>query len=645
MNTLFKYSLLFLFGCFFNDLFAQPNIDSLKKVISTSGEDTTRIRTFNRLAVVYSRNDAVIAKLYTDSVLNEINRSDKKAGTLRFYELERSKAFATKSHLAFRQGNSEEAVEYCIKALKISERFNDNKNTARLLSNLGATLGKIGNNNEAKFYYTKASRIREIIYVDEKKSKRSKMDLASSYINLGGVFIELGGYDSSLYCLKKALSLLDTAEKTDPLGLCYMYLGGSYLSLKNHAQSINYTQKAINLYLILGLPEKISSCYAGLSGIYYELKNYPKALYYLNFAEEINKENSYNNDLLDNYKNKAEIYEKLEDLNHESVFLKKHAHLKDSLLEQNHNDQIIELQTQYETEKKEKEIIRLNKDNKIQELELDKKAETKKSLTIIIISVVLVIIILAILTVFLFRTISERKKAYMKLQEKNIEIENQSEELSRQTKLISKYQSQMNPHFMFNALNTIQGFVINGKKEKTIEQIISFSGLIGETLDNSIEESLRITKEIDYLKNYFKFEQQKFLNKVELVIETINVDINFISIPPMLIQPFIENAIKHAGLQNVNNAKISVTFSKEEECLKVLIADNGIGFNALGEDIFKRSHAISMLRERIKLITTTEKRKVRTDYFEIISKPAIENGTIVKFYLPLIPKYEFYRSR
>ncbi len=637
MNKKIKYYFLFLLCTSLYVVCAQPSIDSLKQVIYTAKADTTRIKGFNRLAIIYSRNDAAIAKLYTDSTLNEINISDKKTGLLKFYEMERSRALATKGHLAFRQGNSEEAVDYCIKALKISERFNENKNTARLLSNLGATLGKIGNNTEAKFYYTKASRIREIIYIDDKKSKRSKMDLASSYINLGGVFIELGRYDSSLHCLKRSLALLDTAQKTDPLGLCYMYLGGSYLNLKNYDQAIYYTQKAIDLYLILGLPEKISSCYAGLSGIYYELKNYPKALYYLNFAEEINKENSFNNDLLDNYKNKAEIYEKLGDLNHESVFLKKHAHLKDSLLEQNHNDQIIELQTQYETEKKEKEIIRLNKDNRIQELELDKKAETKKSLTIIIISVVLVILILGILTVFLFRTISERKKAYVRLQEKNIEIESQSEELSWQAKIITRYQNQMNPHFMFNALNTIQGFVVNGKKEKTVDQIDLFSDLIKETLNNSDQDSLRLKEEINYLKNYLHFEQAKFTNKIELIID-MNVDDHEILIPPMLIQPFIENAIKHAGLHNVNTAQIKLTFTKENEYLKIEIADNGKGFNAEGEDIFKRSHAITMLRTRIRLIFIRMHYPLTPDYFEIISKPKISNGTIVKFYLPLIFK-------
>ncbi|MBL7920576.1 MAG: tetratricopeptide repeat protein [Bacteroidia bacterium] len=616
---------------------AQPNIDSLKQVISTAKSDTIRIKTYNRLAIIYSRNDADLAKLYADSALNEINNSDKKAGNIKFYEMERSRVFSIKGHLAFRLGNSEESVEYCIKALKISEKFNENKNTAKLLSNLGATLGKIGNNTEAKFYYTKASKMRELIYRDENKSKRSKMDLASSYINLGGVFIELENSDSSLFYLKKALVLLDTNEKSDPLGLCYMYLGGSYLQIKNYPQAIKYTQKAIDLYLALGIPEKISSCYASLSGTYFESKKYQKALYYLNIAEKINKKNSLNNDLLDSYQNKAQVYEKLGDIKHEILYLKKHAHLKDSLLAENHNEQIIELQTQYETEKKEKEILRLNKDNKIQELELEKEAATKKRLTIIIISVVLVLLILSILTVFLMRTISERKKAYLKLQEKNIEIENQSEALSWQAKQITRYQSQMNPHFMFNALNTIQGFVITGKKEKTIDQINSFSDLMYNTLNNSIKESLRLADEIKYLDSYLKFEQARFLNKIDLIININNVDDYELSIPPMLIQPFIENTLKHGGLQNIANAQISISFLKEGNYLKVIIADNGIGFNS-DTDIFKRSHAIAMLRTRIKLIFVTAGSEIVPDYFEIISKPKIENGTIVKFYLPLILK-------
>jgi len=153
--------------------------------------------------------------------------------------------------------------------------------------------------------------------------------------------------------------------------------------------------------------------------------DFVKALHYANLSEEINKANEFNDNLLNNYQIKAQIYSELKDSKNEILYLKKHALLKDSLLQQNHAIQMEELKTQYETEKKETEIIKLSSDNKIQELRLNR-------FIIIIISTIVVALLLIILAFFLIKNIRERKKAYIKLQEKNIEIQKQGEQLNEQ---------------------------------------------------------------------------------------------------------------------------------------------------------------------------------------------------------------------
>ncbi|MEO6302249.1 MAG: histidine kinase, partial [Bacteroidia bacterium] len=462
--------------------------------------------------------------------------------------------------------------------------------------------------------------------------------LATAYLNLGSDFGDLKNYDSSLYYLNKSLILLDTNEKSDNLGLIYIGMAHVNRKLKKYSIAIRYNQSALNVYLDLGIPESTSVAYNGLSELYYELKNYPKALEYLNLAEEINKANLLNDDLLTGYENKAKVYEKLNDPKNEILYLKKHADLKDSILKENHNIQIIELQTQYETEKKEKEIIKLNKDNKIQELQLEKDSETTKLLTTIIISVVLVLLLLGVLTAFLIKTINERKKAYIKLQEKNIEIQSQGEKLNKQSKLIARYQSQMNPHFIFNALNNIQGFVINNEKEKTINQLQLFSTLMRQTLNNSENETISLEKEINYLKTYLDFEQQRFENKIEMEV-VCTEDTDGILIPPMMIQPFIENVFKHAGLQTITDARIILEISIEENLLKIEIKDNGKGIDLSNDSLIKNSHAISIIRSRLQILFQASNLEIKKDYFSITSKPILDRGTVIKFYLPLVYKY------
>lgn len=437
-------------------------------------------------------------------------------------------------------------------------------------------------------------------------------------------------YDSTLFYCNKALALIDTSKKTVDLGLVYTNVGAANGNLKKYSLAIFYTQKALSIYESLGLPELTSLSYSNLSEIYMITNNFVKALRYANLSEEINKANLFNDNLLYNYSIKASIYSALKDPQNEILYLKKHAALKDSLSQQNHAIQMEELKTQYETEKKETEIVKLSAENKIQDLRLNR-------FIIIIISAVVVLLLLVGLAFFLIKTIRERKRAYIKLQEKNIEIQKQGEQLNEQSKLISKYQSQMNPHFVFNALNSIQGTVLNDEKDKTIDRLQLLSQLMRQTLNNSENDSITLEAEINYLKTYVEFEKQKLGKDFKFEIEKPE-DYTDILIPPMMIQPFIENAIKHAGLQNVKDACIALKIVVEDNLLKIFIKDNGEGFDAKDTSFLKNSHALKIVQSRLQLLFINEKES-RNIFFEIKSKPELERGTEIKFYLPLNYKY------
>lgn len=262
----------------------------------------------------------------------------------------------------------------------------------------------------------------------------------------------------------------------------------------------------------------------------------------------------------------------------------------------------------------------------------------RNRLIIIIISIVVVAGLLGWLAVFLSRNIRERKEAYLKLQQKNTEIQVQGELLREQARLISKYQSQMNPHFIFNALNSIQGFVINDKKEKTIEQLQLFTSLMRQTLRNSDHEEITLDAEADYLKTYIRFEQSRFTEPLLFEV-TIPENSGEILIPSMMVQPFIENAIKHAGLQAISNPSISVEMKVDGDFLKVTIKDNGAGFDATKPGIFEPTHAVSIAKTRLAIIFKANGKEFSDEHFKIISAPGSAAGTEVSFFLPLKYKY------
>lgn len=136
--------------------------------------------------------------------------------------------------------------------------------------------------------------------------------------------------------------------------------------------------------------------------------------------------------------------------------------------------------------------------------------------------------------------------------------------------------AQMNPHFIFNSLNSIQSFLLYQENEKAEKYLLKFSKLIRSTLTNSRETFISIDQEIDLLKNYVELEQMRFQNKFEFNIKSSS-SLSQTLIPPMLIQPFVENAILHGLAKRPQNGQLDIEFSKSIDTIVVKISDNGVG--------------------------------------------------------------------
>jgi tetratricopeptide (TPR) repeat protein len=343
--------------------YGQVNVDSVKKVISTAVTDTTRIEAYNYLGMVYAQKDLELSRKYVDSALMEIERGQKHpTASPVFYEQRRAMSYNILSHICFQQGNYNQSIQYCLDNVKLFEKYKDTRNIASLYGTIGMILKSIGNTKDALSYIRKNVSMDEQAYFSDKKDKQAKVDLIASYINLAATFLEAGANDSCIHYSRKTMPLLDTTVMSEDLGIVYTNIGAAYGEMKDYSRAIEYTEKGLKNYLAAELPENISMAYSNLSELNLYLKNYTKALYYADLSEEINKKNSFSDNLLQVYDIKAGIYSALKDAPKEIFYLKKYASLKDSLQKVNHTIQIEELKTQYETEKKEIEIIRLNKD-------------------------------------------------------------------------------------------------------------------------------------------------------------------------------------------------------------------------------------------------------------------------------------------
>jgi hypothetical protein len=200
---------------------------------------------------------------------------------------------------------------------------------------------------------------------------------------------------------------------------------------------------------------------------------------------------------------------------------------------------------------------------------------------------------------------------------------------------------QMNPHFVFNALDAISGFIFKNEPKEAVRYLSNFAKLMRITLESSREPLVPLQNEILLLKNYIELEQLRFNSMFDYRIEVDEgLDPYEYSIPPMLIQPFVENAILH-GLRHKTGGKgsLEVHFSISGNALVCTISDNGIGrvksaeINA-GKP--KKSLATAITRERIDLLERSRGERVKFEIIDLQDASGEASGTRVVIHFPLI---------
>jgi hypothetical protein len=219
---------------------------------------------------------------------------------------------------------------------------------------------------------------------------------------------------------------------------------------------------------------------------------------------------------------------------------------------------------------------------------------------------------------------------------------NRKAEIRRNMELLEQKAllAQMNPHFIFNSLNSIQSFLLYDENELAERYLLKLSKLIRLTLVNSRETEITLEKEIESLKMYLELEQMRFKNRFEFQFEIAlsNQDIQR-SIPPMLIQPFVENSIIHGFKKLKEGGMITISFRDiTDGILSVEVMDNGVGYeNALEKiDQEHKSYGTKITLERLDLFKQRYRGEFSYTISSIYDSERYAAGTIVKMTIPVI---------
>lgn len=208
----------------------------------------------------------------------------------------------------------------------------------------------------------------------------------------------------------------------------------------------------------------------------------------------------------------------------------------------------------------------------------------------------------------------------------------------RQQALVAR----MNPHFIFNSLNSIHYFIFNEDKRVAGKYLTRFASLMRLTLDFSTRDYVSLEEDISALHLYMELEAWRFRNKFMFFLHTDEaIDVKVIRVPPMIAQPFVENAIKHGLLNRMEDGgQLKVRYRFTDKKLECVIEDNGIGREAaekLKQDHIEgvhRSAGVSITRQRLEIACEKHKQPFLLEYSDKTPDTHSETGTLVRFYIP-----------
>lgn len=327
------------------------------------------------------------------------------------------------------------AITYYLNALKEEEKEKDPKVRAQILLNLGVVYYDWKNYTKALEYYNQAYEIQN--------SMQSYVEVAKTLMDIAVLYDKWGKDDKALENYLKALDICSKNNSVYEKSMVLFNLATFYDTRKNHPKSLYYLKQSLEIRTQIEDNRGIAACLNSMGDAYMQENNYTEAKNCFNRAEQILKTVESVDLIMQNLLNLSDLYYVTKDYKKSRDYLYKYGAVRDSVFNADTQKELANMQTRYETDKKEKEIQLLSKDKALKQMELKKKNEEMKKQRILTFSFVIGFVLILIFSVFLFRLYSQKKKANLLLSEKNIQISQQNEEITAQRDEIEAQRDQI----------------------------------------------------------------------------------------------------------------------------------------------------------------------------------------------------------
>ncbi|WP_162944953.1 tetratricopeptide repeat-containing sensor histidine kinase [Flavisolibacter nicotianae] len=382
---------------------------------------------------------------------------------------------------------------------------------------------------------------------------------------------QAGQADSALYYYNKFDSA-GAAQKD--LRFFLLSKGEYYLYLKQYSTALPYFRKALLLHQQLNDRRQTNRAFLDLAKTYDALHRNDSAIAYARQGLAMALQTKAKPLIRDGYKILSTVYDRLQQKDSAYFYYRNYITLKDAVM----NDQTRGKMAAYDYEHR---IENLANERQLQQQQIA-QASLQKKLLLFGIAGLLLLGIIVLRNILLKRKneINRRKLAESQLQLEKLEAERTKAELQqRATELeMQALRAQMNPHFIFNSLNSINRFILQNNRQEASEYLTKFSRLTRLILQNSQSALIPLESELEALRLYLELEALRFDHHFVYTIKVDDdLDVSALSVPPLTIQPFVENAIWHGLMHKEERGHLEIAVFEKEDQLCFQITDDGIG--------------------------------------------------------------------
>lgn len=605
-------------------IYAQQESDSLLlKVNSYKNQDTIRVELLIDACVggVFKADTQNL--VYANEALTLAKKLNYNLGIIR--------GLNCIGNYYFQRDIYDKAIDYYIQAMKLSEQRKDDDNIIISKSNIANVFTHTHKQLKAILLFKECDNILL------KRGDSLIQNRAAILTNLATAYSSVQQHDSAIYVYNQVLYICNKIKSEFGKAITLCNLANEYYFTKQYQKSIQTAENGLKILNNNSFDFLKAPLYKTLGATFIELNQLQKGIDYLKQCVEMSKQINDQEVLVEVYQMLYKAYAKIGNYKDAYINASNYIELNDSILGLQKEKAINEINTKYETEKKETAIKDLTQEKEITELQSQRKS-------VLIYGILGGIVALLLLSYFLFaryRTQKQNELLKVKLQEAEKIIEAEKKAAESELKALK---SQMNPHFIFNALNSIQEQFMYGDKLKGNEQLGNFTYLTRQILTVSGKKQIPLNTEIEILTKYLELEKMRFQNDFEFTIQVSdNIDEDYLQIPPMLLQPFVENSIKHGLLHKKGLKKLLINFNwnEKENYILCTVEDNGIG-RIKSAEIKKHntskhaSFSVTSIEQRLELLNDKLKLEKLLVYSDVIDSNNLPDGTKVEIKIPLI---------